>query len=95
MKKIVCLINVLFILLLVRCADFGSGKEVLLDSIYIVKDTTNVEELNVLVGDKFALGTMLSDEVEAEITWETSNPDVVTIDGEGNVEVIGKGKAII
>lgn len=93
MKKIYSFICILLVVILVGCSDFDYNTA--LSNIDIVKDSNSVEELNVKVGDEFSLGTILNDEMKAEITWESSNHNVVTIDNNGHVAVVGKGKAII
>lgn len=66
-----------------------------LKSIEILKDTVAIEELEVIVEDTFTLNYSTNNESTIAITWESSNPEVLTIDKNGNVTITGKGSAII
>lgn len=94
MKKFRFLASAFVISLLAGC-DNGAEQTSLIKSIEITKDSTNIEELEVLVGDTFKLGSLVNDNLEATIKWESSNPNVVSIDSQGNVTVNGKGKAVV
>ena len=71
-----------------------SSKKVL-SSIDIYKDGYSINELNVFVGDRFTLTTLCNDEFTPSVSWTSSNPDIATIDENGNVEIVSKGTAII
>lgn len=92
MKKMKFLASALIISLLVGCA---SSKQKPIKSIEIIKETIAIEELEVLVGDTFKLETKLNDDLEAKINWVSSDPNLVTIDAQGNAVVKGNGKVII
>ena len=66
-----------------------------LKSIEILKDSITIEELEVIVEDTFTLNYSTNNDSTIAITWESSNPDVLTVDANGNVTVKGKGSAII
>ena len=93
MKRIRILTFVLMILLLVGCNNLSQKSPI--TSIDIAKNSVVVEELEVLVGDTFKLESQINDNLEATINWTSSNPDVLTIDAEGNVVVKSKGKVVI
>ena len=50
-----------------------------LKSIEILKDTVAVEELEVIVEDTFTLNYSTNNESTIAITWESSNPNIVSI----------------
>ena len=54
-----------------------------------------VEELDVRIGDTFQLGTKANNDLSANVIWESSNPEVVSIDENGNVVVLQKGPAVV
>ena len=64
-------------------------------TIEITKESVVVDVLDCFVGDEFKLDTKMSDNSNANITWESSNPNIVSIDDEGNVEILRKGSVII
>ena len=69
--------------------------ETRLTTINITKDSYAIDELDVLVNDTFTLNILANDSLTPSITWGSSNDEVVTIDENGNVTVLGKGSAII
>ena len=75
--------------------DTSSTEDVKLQSIDIIKDEIEVEELDVFVGDEFSLSTLANDGLTPNVQWTSSNNEIATIDIDGNVEVLGKGKCII
>lgn len=68
-------------------------------------EPTPVTELNVawatevtdwwFVGDTNKVVVTVNEGAEPELEFESSNPAVATVDDEGNVEIVGKGKATI
>ena len=64
-------------------------------SIDIVKDEISIDELEVLVGDEFTLSGMANDNLSAYLTWSSSNEEVISIDENGKVSVVGPGQCII
>lgn len=52
------------------------------------------EALSMVAGETFALEAEISPEHSA-ITWETSNPAIATVDGNGNITAINEGTAEI
>ena len=61
----------------------------------IFKDSNSIEELDVFVGDSFALEYASSKIIRDTVVWESSSPNVATIDNYGKVEVLGKGTTVI
>ncbi|MDE7153706.1 MAG: Ig-like domain-containing protein [Muribaculaceae bacterium] len=61
---------------------------------YIELDKT---ELDLIVGDsqKLAASVGISTMTDKSVTWTSSNPDVATVDAEGNVTAVAPGKATI
>ncbi len=85
----------LFVVAMFSLAACKSKEEVELTSIDIVKENQTIEELNVLVGDKFSLNVVANPTSEPEITWTISNPSIASVSETGSVEVKGSGTAII
>ena len=85
MKKFYRVINVLllvvFISFLGACGGSSSTK---ISSVSIYKDAVEIEELNVIVGDKFSFSVKSDVNVITEMVWESSNTSVVNIDQNGN-----------
>ena len=92
MKKFRILASALVISLLAGCNTTQNSN---IKSIDITKNATSIEELEVLVGDTFKLESKLNDNLEAKINWTSSNPDVLTIDAQGNVTVKGSGRVVV
>ena len=66
-----------------------------IESIEIYKETVNVDELDVYVGDEFTLKTQINNDLKAEVTWESSNPSVISVDSQGNVKALKSGNVVI
>ncbi len=99
MRKNILLVMIA-VLTLVSCEQSvsdssSSSQENVLTSIDIIKDGHSVNELNVFVGDSFTLTAQTNDEVIANISWESANDDIVTIDETGKVDIVNKGTTII
>ncbi len=92
MKKFICLITLLLLFFVTSCTNYSNKN---LISLEIVKDNVYVNELDVRVGDEFSLTTETNIGLFEGITWESSNPDVVSVDRKGNVTVHKKGTVII
>lgn len=69
--------------------------ETKLSSIDIIKDTYSIDELDVLVNDTFTLNINANDSLTPAITWDSANDEVVKIDENGFVTVVGSGSTII
>ena len=91
MKKLIGLLNIVFVLLLVSCG----AKATKPTSVDIYKDGVLVDELDVFVDDKFALTSKINDDLKYDLVWESSNPSVATVDNYGNVETLDSGSVII
>lgn len=91
MKKILAVLNVLFILLLTACKVNATKPT----SIEIYKDDVLVEELDVFVNDEFNLTTKVNDNLNVELVWESSNPEVVSVSNLGKVVAHDSGDVII
>ena len=66
-----------------------------IESIEIYKETVNVDELDVYVGDEFTLKSQINNDLKAEVTWESSNPSVISVDSQGNVKALKSGNVVI
>lgn len=96
MKRFIFIVNLLLVVLLVGCSTKTpdtTGDDI--KSIDIIKDEVSIDELDIFVGDKVALKANLNDDLKAELTWESSNPSVISVDASGNVEALSKGSVII
>lgn len=92
MKKFICLIIVLLLAVVTGCTTFSDAGIVNLE---ITKNKVEVEELDVRIGDAFQLEAKVNDDLSANVIWESSNPEVVSIDENGNVVVLQKGPAVV
>lgn len=91
MRKLLIILLILVITSLTSCASFGGI--MFPQNIEIMKDNVLVEELDVLVGDSFNLSTNQSS--TSDLVWTSSNKQVVTVDMNGNVEVLAKGQVVL
>lgn len=91
MKKILVVFNVLFILLLTACNVETTNPK----SIEIYKDDVLVEEIDVFVNDEFNLTTKVNDDLKVELVWESSNPEVISVNSLGKVVAHDSGDVII
>ena len=91
MRKLFIILLILVITSLTSCADLGSI--ISRQKIVIMKDNVLIEELDVIVGDSFNLSTNLSS--TSDLVWTSSNKQVVTVDMNGNVDVLSKGQVVL
>lgn len=91
MRKLLIILLILVITSLTSCADLGSI--ISRQKIEIMKDNVLIEELDVIVGDSFNLSTNLSS--TSDLVWTSSNKQVVTVDMNGNVDVLSKGQVVL
>ena len=91
MKKIFSFLNILLVLFLVGCNPNATKPS----SIEIFKDSVAIEELDVFVEDEISLDAKLDVELNMELVWETSNPQIVSVDSFGNLNVLDSGTVII
>ena len=91
MRKLFIILLILVITSLTSCADLGSI--ISRQKIEIMKDNVLIEELDVIVGDSFNLSTNLSS--TSDLVWTSSNKQVVTVDMNGNVDVLSKGQVVL
>ncbi len=70
---------------------------VTVDATSVEKVVLDKNQLALLIGDtaKLSASVVPADATNAGIIWESSNENVVTVDQEGNVAVVGTGDAII
>ena len=92
MKKFICLIIVLLLSVVTGCASFSDSAVINLE---ILKDNVAVNELDVRVGDEFKLDVKANDNLDANVVWESSNPQILTVDENGNVVVLNNGTAVV
>jgi hypothetical protein len=90
MKRMCVLASALLVSLLAGCNQTKN-----ITSVEITKNSISVEDVEVLVGDKFKLEVLVNDNLKASLKWESSNTTVAQIDKDGNVTIVGKGEAII
>ena len=59
--------------------------------------TINFKKITVEKGDEFSVGYKISpeDATDKTVTWTSSDEEVVTVDGDGNVKALADGEAII
>ena len=96
MKKFFGLLSILLLGILTSCTTYYPENNNPLQNIEILKDSVEVEELEVLVHDEFSLSTVLYNVSSLDnVIWESSNPSVVSVDNFGNTKVLSKGEAII
>jgi beta-lactamase superfamily II metal-dependent hydrolase len=96
MKKIICALNVLFLLVFASCAvDNPSANNKNVKTINILSENVEVEELNVYVGEQVQL-TLVADNGESvSAVWDSSNDEVAKVDENGKVTSVSKGTVII
>ncbi len=92
MKKLLIILLVLFTTVLTSCSDLMINGALPMN-IEIIKDNVEIDELNVIVGEDFSLSTNL--ETPLEVCWTSSNNNVLMIDGNGNADVLSKGKVVV
>ena len=90
MKKFLLSINLLFILLLSSCTTVTQP-----NTIEITQDDIQIEEIVLSQGDECRLDSEQSSEVALKVIWESSNPEIVSVDSFGNLTINGQGTAII
>lgn len=95
LKKFNNSFNLLFILLLLlilpACND-SNGPSV--SKIEIMKDSIEIDEAEVIVGDVINLTAQTDSAVKLDLVWESSNKDVVSVIN-GKLEALDKGNVII
>ena len=94
MKKICGLVSLLLISSLISCSNTTTNPSGI-NSFKITKNDVVVEELDVFVGDTFALKTKVNDNLTPAVTWKSSDPSVVDVDPNGNVNVLKKGSVVV
>lgn len=74
------------------CSEDEKPAAILIENISLDKTT-----LTLITGEKLQLTATATpeDATDREISWESSNPDVVTVDQEGNIVAASKGNATI
>lgn len=89
MKKIISVLNLLFILLLVGCTTTKP------EDIEIVYNEVEIEEYEMFVDDNILLNAIINDGIKEDLIWESSNPEIVSVDRFGKVEAHDSGTVII
>ena len=90
MKKFLGVMNVLFVLLVVSCT-----KTVKPEDIEIYKEHVQIEELDIFVGDEITLKGVNSNNLKLDLIWESSNPEIISIDNNGKLVALDKGTVVI
>lgn len=91
MKKLIGVLNVLLVLLLTGCKVETTKPE----SIEIYKDLVQVEELDLVINDQVTLTTKISDGKSYDLIWESSNPEIVSVNNYGIITALDSGEVII
>ena len=91
MKKVRILASALVISLLAGCNTTNTGVR----SVEILKDSTQIEELEVLVGDTFKLDSVINDGIKGRVIFYSSNPNIISINELGNATVKSNGRVVI
>ena len=94
MKKNSLLLVALIALSAVSCGQQNTPVEFVAPTVTILKDGYDIPELKAYIGDTFTLTTKLTN-LENDIVWESSNPEVVSIEVDGTVKVLAKGTVVI
>ena len=92
MKKYFGILCLLFVCLLTSCAFVVASP---ISSIEIMKNAVAIDELDVVVGEENALAAVINDGYNASILWQSSNPEIVSVDNYGNLTVNKKGEVVI
>lgn len=96
MRKLILVLLLLISSTLISCKGKDSEPTPVtptVDSIEIYKDSVMIEELSVIVGDEFEL--VIEGYEDSNIVWTSSNDSILTIDTNGNVEVLSKGTVVV
>ena len=92
MKKYFGVLCLLLICLLTGCTFVVASP---INSIEITKNAVAIDELDVVVGETSAVSATLNDGLNASIVWQSSNPEIVSVDKYGNLTVNKKGEVVI
>lgn len=97
MKKFFIILNLVLVFAFVGCTSNPNQNDNNIDinSISILKDGVDIEELNVYVNDEFLLETDITDQIKETLIWESSDSKIVEIDNNGNAKAINKGSVVI
>ena len=96
MKKFNRVLNLLFILLfLIIVPACSNSNGVSVTSIEISKNSIEIDEAEVIVGDVINLTAETDSSTKFDLVWESSNPNVVSIDLNGTLKALDKGNVII
>lgn len=97
MKRFLIVLNLIFVFAFVGCTTNNNSNidDININSISILKDGVDIEELNVYVNDTFTLTTDVTSDIKNSLVWESSNSKVVEIDNNGNAKVLDKGTIVI
>lgn len=92
MRKYFGVLCLLLICLLTGCTFVVASP---INSIEITKNAVAIDELDVVVGETSAVSATLNDGLNASIVWQSSNPEIVSVDKYGNLTVNKKGEVVI
>ena len=96
MKKFYRVINVLLLVVFISFVGAcKSSSDAKVTSLSIYKDVVEIEELDVIAGDKFTLSAKTDVVANVELVWESSNTSVVNIDQNGNATALSSGNVIV
>lgn len=93
MKKLLCFINIFVVLFCVSCVQNTNPNKI--NNVEILKDEIEIDELDIYTGDEFHLNALINDDHEADLKWESSNPDVISVTNTGLVTARKEGTVII
>ncbi|MBE6142774.1 MAG: hypothetical protein E7177_02145 [Erysipelotrichaceae bacterium] len=94
MKKTRILLCLATIIGLTGCNNKPS-EEVKVKSVEIIKNQVQIEDLEVIIGDQIDLNILVNDNLTPSLTWESSNPSIVSVDKDGKLNVLDKGDVIV
>lgn len=90
-KYFIILLFVSIIFILPGC----SQKELDVKTISILKDNVEIEEMKINVDEKYLLSAKINDDIDVEVVWQSSNPEIININNSGEVSANSKGNVII
>lgn len=91
MRKLLVLLLVLISVTLISCNEPTDTSAP--ESIEISKDSVEIEELHVIVGDNFTLSCLGVD--ASMISWSSSDSSIVNVNSNGQAIVLSKGMVVI
>lgn len=97
MKKFLIVLNLVLSFVFVGCTieTNPNDNNISVNSISILKDGVDVDELNVYVNDSFTFEADVTNQIKETLIWESSDSKIVEIDSNGNAKAVSKGNVVI